>query len=125
MLRKILLAAVFTLKISSAFAHSFGHDRLANDEIRSIATLLATYLVTNDVGQEWGLLPKSWSDLPQSQTEIIAEVDGYFVVAVRNEMEGETLYVLIAENGEVLDVNFTGTFPYVYDHRAPNPALGE
>lgn len=119
MLKTVVLAIAFAAWGLSASAHSQGHGTLDENAIRIAATKVAAFLVNNDVGKEWGLLTQSWGLIPVEQTKILAKVDSYFVVAVENLEENETLYILIEDSGEVLDVNFTGTFPYVYDVQEP------
>jgi hypothetical protein len=117
MLRATILALATACVMfgTSASAHVSGHGRPDPVEVCATAAQTAAYLVTNDVGKEWGTLPPSWADIPPTQIEILAEVDGYFVTAVRNREEEKTLYVLVVGAGEALDANFTGTFAYVYD----------
>ncbi|CTQ53692.1 hypothetical protein LP7551_02217 [Roseibium album] len=119
MFRFLAISALLILLISPANAHPSGHGQLEEDEIRERAIWAASYLVTNDVGKEWGLLPKSWSAIPLWQARILANVDSDYVIAVENLMEKKILYFLISSNGSVMDVNFTGNFPYVYDVNDP------
>ena len=119
MLRTTVLAIALSMWGLSGSTHPEGHQILDDSIIREIATDVAADLVNSDAGREWGLLTQSWSLIPFEQTKIVANVDSYFVVAVDNLEEGEVLYVLIENDGSVLDVNFTGTFPYVYDVQEP------
>ncbi|MEP2706304.1 MAG: DUF6488 family protein [Roseibium sp.] len=115
MFRFLATFALLAILIAPVKAHPNGHGQLTEDDIRAQAVWAAAYLVTNDVGKEWGILPESWSVIPLWYTEILAKVDSDYVVAVENMKETKILYVLISSNGEVLDVNFSGNFPYVYD----------
>ncbi len=120
MLRALALAATIAAWGITASAHPGGHGPMDEYGIRVTASNVAAYLVKNDVGKEWGTLPESWSLIHMDEVEILAEVDGYYVVAVRNREESQTLYVLVSDTGDAIDVNFTGTFPYVYDvQKAP------
>ncbi|WP_346911250.1 DUF6488 family protein [uncultured Roseibium sp.] len=115
MLKIIALVAALFLGTASAYAHSGGHGFLTEEDARITASNAAGYFVTHDVGKQWGMLPQSWSVIPFDQTKILAVVDGDFVIAVMNLEEKKTLYVLVAGSGDVLDANFEGIFPFVYD----------
>lgn len=41
------------------------------------------------------------------EIKTLAEVDGYYEVAVRNREEVQTLYVLVSDAGDAVDVNIT------------------
>ena len=61
-------------------------------------------------GLGFGKLPESWNKVPLSQTKIEKQTSDYFIVAVTNEEEKKTLYILISAYGEAYDANFTGKF---------------
>lgn len=122
MIRSIGFAAALTLTAFQAQAHSEGHGSIEPEDAMRMASSAVAYFTTHDVGKEWGMLPASWGTISTTQTEVLAQVDGYFVVSVHNGEEQQTLYVLVAPDGGVVDANFTGTFPYVWDLQADGAA---
>ncbi|EAV40120.1 hypothetical protein SIAM614_28776 [Stappia aggregata IAM 12614] len=120
MLRILLIAVALVFGTISALAHPQGHGTLSEEDARILAANSAAYLVNNKVDKEWSPLTQSWSLIPVSQTKIIAKVDSYYVVSVHNPEEDETLYLLIGTNGDVVDANFSGEFPFVYDLNNPD-----
>lgn len=118
----LALAAACAMFGASASAHVAGHARPDAGAVCATASEAAAYFVTHDVGKEWSSLLPSWAEILPAEIEILAEVDGYFVTAVRNREEEKTLHLLIAQADEVLDANFTGTFAYVYDGSAARVA---
>lgn len=125
MLRMLLVAVALAFGTISAFAHPQGHGTLSEEDARVLASNSAAYLVNNKVNKDWSPLPQSWSLVPVSQTKIIAKVDSYYVVSVHNTEENQTLYLLIGTNGDVVDANFTGEFPFVYDVNNPDETKAE
>jgi len=57
-----------------------------------------------------GKLPESWRKVPAKNAKLHRNGDGYYIVAVTNDTEQKTLYVLMTSNGDVSNANFTGKF---------------
>lgn len=114
---------IFTAVSGQGWAHSEGHGIIDAKIARVTAVGAAGYFTVEDVGKPWGLLPTSWRGLSISQAELIAEVDGDFVVGVTNPETDELLYILVGSEGSVLDANFTGSFPYVWDKQSGDRAV--
>ena len=115
MLRCFALTAFLAVASPAAQAHMSGHGTLDEDQILVVASNAAAWLSKNEVEKDWSPLPASWAEIPTSQVKIIARVDGDFVVSLRNDAERTVLYLLIAGDGGVMDANFTGAFPYIYE----------
>lgn len=115
-MQKYLLAiGLFLATTVSATAHPFGHSSIEEQEARFIATSAAAYLTQRDVGLEGGLLPESWNDMRAENTEVRARVDGDWVISISNSEDARTLFMVIDAMGRVVDMNFTGVFPYIWD----------
>lgn len=115
MLRQAILALALCLNVSQASAHSEGHGTITPDVALEIAIDAAGFFAANQVDRDWSPLPQSWSGLPKSAARILAEVDGDYVIEIDNAEEGRKFYLLVAGNGGIVDANFSGTFPYVWD----------
>lgn len=63
-----------------------------------------------DGGLGFGKLPESWGKVPAKNVKLNKKGNGYYIVAVTNDTEKKTLYVLMSAEGEAYDVNFTGEF---------------
>ena len=115
MLKSLALAAALSLAAVSASAHSSGHGAISPDQALVAAVTGADYLTRTKVDRDWSLLDQSWVELKPEQAKILAVVDGDFVITVTNPQNGKVFYMLIGSDGGVLDANFTGVFPYVWD----------
>ncbi|MES2824223.1 MAG: DUF6488 family protein [Pseudomonadota bacterium] len=71
---------------------------------------VAAQLSMKDGGLGFGKLPVSWSNLPAKNIKLHKKGEDYYIVAVANESDKKTLYVLMSTEGEVFDANFTGEF---------------
>ncbi len=107
---------ILILLLSAQLAFSHGdheheqHTITATDA--QMAGLKAAKLFAEvDAELGFGKLPASWSALTGSATKIHTSGEGYYVVAVTNEEEGKTLYVLMSSTGDLFDANFSGSFP--------------
>ncbi|MGC1497853.1 MAG: DUF6488 family protein [Sulfitobacter sp.] len=112
-LSSILLLICIGFSSSFALAHS-DHDHgarpISATEAKSVALDASKILTKSDKGLGFGKLPESWNKVPLSQTKIEKQTSDYFIVAVTNEEEKKTLYILISAYGEAYDANFTGKF---------------
>lgn len=63
-----------------------------------------------DSGLSFGKLPSSWADVPLKNATIFKKLPEVYIIAVKNDKENKTLYVLLSSEGEVYDANFTGQF---------------
>ncbi|MGH1470314.1 MAG: DUF6488 family protein [Cellvibrionaceae bacterium] len=112
----IQYSLIFTLLLSAQLVFSHGdheHPKQAMTEMDAqIAGLKAAKVFSEvDSGLGFGKLPESWSVLTGSDTKIHMSGKGYFIVAVSNEAEAKTLYVLMSSTGDLFDANFNGNFP--------------
>lgn len=67
-------------------------------------------LTQKDGGFGFGKLPESWREVPAKNAKLHRNGAGYYIVAVTNDTEQKTLYLLMTTNGDVYDANFTGEF---------------
>lgn len=97
--------------IPSVMAHE-GHDHSFITEPAAIV-IGKDYSVklTHEDG-EFGVdrLPESWRKVPAKNARLHRNGAGYYIVAVTNDVEQKTLYVLMTSNGDVSNANFTGEF---------------
>jgi len=93
--------------------HDHEHEAQPISATQAQSNGLKAAKVFSDIDAElgFGKLPQSWSKLSSAQTKLHASGKGYYVVAVENEAEGKTLYVLMSNTGDLYDANFTGEFP--------------
>ena len=75
-----------------------------------VAQRATTSMSKKDSGLGFGQLSESWSAVPKEDLAIYKKGVGYYVVSVLNQNEGKTLYLLMADNGEVYDANLIGEF---------------
>ncbi|MBY6159410.1 hypothetical protein KUV73_00950 [Mameliella alba] len=115
MLKEIAFSLGVALLAHQASAHSDGHGTIEPDAALVSAVEATHYLAVNEIDRTWSPLSESWKYLPKSSAEILALVDGDYVIAVTNPKTSEVFYILIAGNGAIVDANFTGTFPFVWD----------
>jgi hypothetical protein len=92
-------------------AHSdHHHDPITENAAVYIGKNIATNLSIKDGGLGFGKLPESWGKVPAKNVKLHKKGDGYYIVAVINDAEKKTLYVLMSAEGEAYDANFTGNF---------------
>lgn len=115
MLKKLTLALGIAVLAGSVNAHSQGHRTIEPDQAIAAAIDAAGYFSINKIDRDWSPLPQIWAGLPISAAKILARVDGDYIVSVTNTDEGRIFYMLVAGDGGIIDANFTGTFPYVWD----------
>lgn len=116
MLKQTCLAvSLLVAAPQAAFAHSSGHGSIKPEEALLSAVDAVGYLAARKVDREWSPLPQSWAGLGSSSAKLLAVLDGDYVISVTNDEEGRVFYLLIGNNGALLDANYTGTFPYVWD----------
>ncbi|WP_075184750.1 DUF6488 family protein [Teredinibacter haidensis] len=97
---------------SQVFAHqNHVHDPIDEIKAREIALVVVVEFSTRDVGLEFGQLAPSWKLLQMSAASIQENRPQYYIVAVENNAEKRSLFVLMSASGEVYDANFTGKFP--------------
>lgn len=113
----LLLASLMTASIAQA--HSEGHGpapAMAQTDIIPTATLHVQSLVDQQVpvGQT-GKLDKKWLNVPASNKKIVRSSQGYHVVGFSEPKGKQTLFLLMAESGDLYDVNFSGKFGTIRD----------
>jgi hypothetical protein len=91
------------------FAHD-AHEHISEQSAPSVGLKTAADLTKKDAGLGFGKLPASWAAIPVKNAKVHKKGKGYYVVAVTNSEEKKTLYVLISDEGEAFDANFTGDF---------------
>jgi len=104
------LLSVVLLNGSLAFAHGNHPKPINQAEAFQVAGNVASRFVTQDPGLGFGKLPESWNNIAPTAINMHKRGKGYYIVALPNEAEKKTLYVLMDTTGKVFDVNFTGTF---------------
>lgn len=111
---KILVTALIALTLLTSqlvFSHSdHAHGPISESAAESLALDVASNLSTRDAGLGFGQLAKTWMSLPAENVAISKKGPGYYIVAVQNESDKKTLYILMSEVGEVYDANFSGEF---------------
>lgn len=109
------LASIFLLglliNVPQVIAHN-GHDHapITEQAVISLGKDVATKLSVKDGGLGLGKLPETWAKVPAKNVKLHKKGDGYYIVAVANDTEKKTLYVLMSAEGEAYDANFTGDF---------------
>lgn len=101
-----------TLLVSQVlFAHGdHQHGPIPEFAAQALALNVAEDLSSRDAGLSLGRLAKTWASVPAENATISKKGKGYYIVAVFNESEKRTLYILMSDQGEVYDVNFTEEF---------------
>ncbi|HEY6528842.1 MAG TPA: DUF6488 family protein [Cellvibrionaceae bacterium] len=105
----VSLILTSVLLSTPVLAHEF-HDHISDQSAPSVGLKTAADLTKKDAGLGFGKLPASWAAVPVKNAKIHKKGKGYYVVAVANSEEKKTLYVLISDEGEAFDANFTGDF---------------
>ena len=114
---KILLSVLFSIIFfvsQLAVAHG-DHDYQPPLQVSESVALIIAQRATVSMSQEdaglgFGQLTESWSTIPRADLAMYKKGRGYYVVSVLNKGEGETLYVLMSDSGEVYDANMRGQF---------------
>lgn len=108
-----IVTSVFFLALlcntPSALAHD-DHVHIDETSALTVGKETAAELSQKDAGLGFGKLPASWAKVPAKNIRLHKKGTAYFIVALTNDMEKKTLYVLISEEGEAFDANFTGEF---------------
>ncbi|MEC8067711.1 MAG: DUF6488 family protein [Pseudomonadota bacterium] len=95
--------------VQGAYAHG---DHVHAEKIDAPTAIVAakeglTALSAQDYKVGTQSLDPSWANL---DGEIKTQGNGYYIVSFKNSVQGQTLYVLLSDVGELYDMNFTGTF---------------
>lgn len=104
-----LLCFLFSAQLSTAHG-PHGHEKITEFAATGIASDVATHLSTIDGGLGFGKLPESWGKIKTGSVKLHKKGEGYFIMAVTNNIEKKTLYVLMSTTGDVYDANFSGEF---------------
>lgn len=111
---KVFASIVMLLTLLSSqvvFAHGdHHHDPLSEPEAQALALEVAGKLSSHDAGLGFGQLDKSWGSVPAKNTAIAKKGEGYYIVSVLNDSNQKNLFILMANDGEVYDANFSGEF---------------
>ncbi len=102
----ILLAGFTQL----SYAHPGGHGPIKQQQAIMLAAEVASQFVDFDPGLGFGKLAASWKEIPQQDQRLHVNGEGYYIVSIHNRKVVKTLYVLMSNEGEVYDANFTGKF---------------
>lgn len=109
---QFFLVAMLSIVHPFVFAHGdHEHPPIAPKEAEQAALRAVQHFTTQDMGLGFGKLNKSWGQLSFDAAKVDREEAGYFIVGVSNASEAKTLYVLISDEGDIYDANFSGTFP--------------
>lgn len=109
------LASIFLLGLLVSTQQVVAHDDHDHKPITEQAAIslgkdVAAKLSVKDSGLGLGKLPETWAKVPAKNAKLHKKGDGYYIVAVANDIEKKTLYVLMSAEGEAYDANFTGEF---------------
>lgn len=112
MKRILSFFAVMALSSQLAFAHGSGHggQPISNEMAIIEAGNNVAAVVKQQTEIEGSKLDSSWENIPASDKAVSKKGDGYYVVSVNNKAQSKTLYVLISDQGEFYDANFSGKF---------------
>lgn len=110
----VLLTAFWFILPQVSNAHG-DHEHIEPQIItENVAILLAqrttTSMTKKNAGLGFGQLGESWASIPTEKMSVHKKDYGYYVVAVPNSEESQTLYVLMTDTGRVYDANMTGEF---------------
>src|SRR5687767_12560704 len=110
-----ILAPVFLFGVLCSILAAMAHEGHSHSFITESAAMVVGKDYSVQLTEEDGMfgvckLPESWRKVPAKNTKIHRNGDGYYIVAVTNDVEQKTLYVLMTSNGDVSNVNFTGEF---------------
>jgi hypothetical protein len=105
-----LFAVLFSVQL--AFAHGAGHGGHAiTDEVAiTTASENLTLLIEQKVEIESTVLDGSWGALSDASKAIYQKGEGYVIVSFDNAAEGKTLYILLSDQGEFFEANYSGKF---------------
>lgn len=91
--------------------HEYQEPLVISESVALIVAQRATSSMSRkDAGLGFGKLSESWSTVPKESLSVYKKGTGYYVVSVLNQNEDKTLYILMADNGEVYDANLIGEF---------------
>jgi len=107
---RLCLFAIMLFSSQLIFAHGEGHA-LINEETAIIAASnnIAT-IIAQGIEIEGNKLNESWENIPGSDKAIHKKGNGYYIVSLENKVKGKTLYVLLSNQGELYDANYSGVF---------------
>lgn len=109
-LTSIVLLSVLC-SVQQVAAHSdHDHGPITEQAAVTVAKDVATQLTLKDGGLGFGKLPETWGKVPAKNIKLHKKGGDYYVIAVVNDAEKKTLYVLMSAEGEAYDANFTGEF---------------
>lgn len=111
----LITFSLFTAQL--VFAHSSGHGGPAISEERAVsaASENVAMIVNQNVDIDNGKLDTSWSTLPEADKAIYKKGRGYFIVSFNNKAQDKTLYVLLSDQGEFYNANYSGKFTGVQE----------
>ena len=101
---------VLALGLSSMSLAHGSHEPVSAERAKEIAKYVAVRLTEADRGMGFGILDRSWKEIPDDKVSISGSGPGYLVVALEHDAEKRTLYVLMSKDGDVYDANFSGQF---------------
>lgn len=108
------LASIFLLGLLCTTQQVVAHDghshSITEQAAISLGKDVAAKLSVKDGGLGLGKLPETWGKVPAKNVKLHKKGDGYYIVAIANDTEKKTLYVLMSAEGEAYDANFTGEF---------------
>lgn len=112
---KPFVLSIITLLLFSTqlvFAHSSGHGGppISEEQAVSVATESVTIIVDQQVNIENSQLDASWNIIPAADKRIYKKGRGYFIVSFNNKPQDKTLYVLLSDQGEFYNANYSGKF---------------
>ena len=103
--------SVLLLSVSTAHAHIGGHGYLMEEkEIIPVATEHVAFLIQEkqEMGDA-GVLDSKWNKVTKEH-KTMTKYEGFYVVRFDHPKEKKSLYLLLANTGDLYGINYTGIF---------------
>lgn len=112
---KPFVFSVITVLLCSAqlaIAHGSGHggSPISEEQAISVASESIAMIVDQQVEIENSKLDASWNSIPAGDKAIYKKERGYYIVSVNNKTQEKTLFVLLSDQGEFYNANYSGKF---------------
>jgi len=109
---KYIITTLISLILSSSLtlAHGGGHKKIKDSQIIEYSDRNISIVVNKEVKIEGDKLDKSWLTIPGSNKKIHKRGNGYYIITFKNDQNHKTLYILLSEEGELYNANYSGKF---------------
>jgi len=103
-----VIAILFSAQL--AFAHGSGHGTPISDAATLKAASEAVSMLVSQKEKVAGApLDAAWANVPETSRKLHRKVAGFTIVSFQQSPD-KTLYVLLSDQGEYYDANYTGKF---------------